>query len=102
MNRLPSVKQLQYLIALHAHQHFGRAAEACFISQSTLSAAISNLEEVLGSQLLERDHKTFLFTPFGEQVVKQSQGIITELDAITEYAKNQRNPIGVCQESCRV
>lgn len=101
MNRLPSVKQLQYLLALHAHQHFGRAASACFISQSTLSAAIANLEEVLGSQLLERDHKTFLFTPFGEQVVKLSQRVITELDAIAEYAENQRDPMsGVVRLGC--
>lgn len=64
MSRLISLKQLHYLITLYDHQHFGRAAAACFISQSTLSAAITSLEEALEAQLLERDHKTFLFTPW--------------------------------------
>ena len=67
MKRVPSIKQLQYLLALHEHQHFGRAAEACYIGQSTLSAAIANLEETMNAQLLERDHKTFIFTPLGEE-----------------------------------
>ncbi len=93
MKKLPSIKQLQYLLALHHHQHFGQAAEACFISQSTLSASILNLEEVLGVQLLERDHKTFIFTPLGEEVVRQSQLLVLRFDELTDYAQHQGKPI---------
>ena len=89
MSKLVSMKQLHYLITLHDHQHFGRAAAACFISQSTLSAAITNLEETLGAQLLERDHKTFLFTPLGEEIVRRSRLIIEQNNDLVDYAKNQ-------------
>ena len=93
MKRLPSIKQLQYLLALHEHQHFGRAAEACFIGQSTLSAAIANLEETMNAQLLERDHKTFIFTPLGEDVVRQARHIIEQCGELTEFAKCQGKPM---------
>ena len=93
MKRLPSIKQLQYLLALHEHQHFGRAAEACFIGQSTLSAAIANLEETMNAQLLERDHKTFIFTPLGEDVVRQSRYIIAQCEELTDFAKCQGKPM---------
>jgi LysR family hydrogen peroxide-inducible transcriptional activator len=93
MKRLPSVKQLQYLLALHEHQHFGRAAEACFIGQSTLSAAIANLEETMHTQLLERDHKTFIFTSLGEDVVRQARHIIEQCEELTEFAKSQGKPM---------
>jgi LysR family hydrogen peroxide-inducible transcriptional activator len=93
MKRFPSVKQLQYLLALHEHQHFGRAAEGCFISQSTLSAAIANLEETMHTQLLERDHKTFIFTTLGEDVVRQARHIIEQCEELTEFAKSQGKPM---------
>ena len=93
MKRLPSIKQLQYLLALHEHQHFGRAAEACYIGQSTLSAAIANLEETMHAQLLERDHKTFIFTPLGEDVVRQARYIIEQCEELTDFAKSQGKPM---------
>lgn len=93
MKKLPSIKQLQYLLALHHHQHFGRAAEASFISQSTLSAAITHLEDCLGGQLLERDHKTFIFTPLGEEVVQQSRLILERLDELKAYVTHQGKPM---------
>lgn len=93
MKRLPSIKQLQYLLALHEHQHFGRAAEACYIGQSTLSAAIANLEETMSAQLLERDHKTFIFTPLGEDVVRQARYIIEQCEELTDFAKCQGKPM---------
>jgi len=93
MKRVPSIKQLQYLLALHEHQHFGKAAEACYIGQSTLSAAIANLEETLDAQLLERDHKTFIFTPLGEDVVRQSRYIVEQCEELTEFAKCQGKPM---------
>ena len=66
----PNLKHLHYLVILHKEQHFHRAALHCHVSQSTLSTAIQNLEEQFGAQLLERDHKTFLFTPFGLELVE--------------------------------
>ncbi|MGM9452620.1 hydrogen peroxide-inducible genes activator [Legionella bozemanae] len=89
MRRLTSLKQLHYLISLYDHQHFGHAAAACFISQSTLSAAITSLEETLEAQLLERDHKTFLFTPLGEEIVRRSRLIIEQSNDLVDYAQSQ-------------
>ncbi|MFA6303734.1 MAG: LysR substrate-binding domain-containing protein, partial [Legionella sp.] len=87
--KLPSLKQLQHLVTLYDYQHFGRAAEACFISQSTLSASIINLEEVLQAQLLERDHKTFLFTPLGEEIVRRSRLLLKQSEELCDYAVHQ-------------
>lgn len=78
--KLPKLQQLKYLVALYDTGHFGQAAKKCFVSQSTLSSAIQSLEEQLDSQLIERDHKTFVFTPLGIDVVKKSRAII-ELSA---------------------
>lgn len=93
MKRLPSIKQLQYLLALHEHQHFGRAADACYIGQSTLSAAIANLEETMQAQLLERDHKTFIFTSLGEDVVRHARFIIEQCEELTDFARYQGKPM---------
>ena len=84
---LPNLKHLSYLIALHQHQNFHRAAKASFISQSTLSSAILKLEEQLSCQLLERDHKTFSFTATGEQVVEKAQQLIVQAKELTEFAQ---------------
>ena len=89
MRKLTNLKHLHYLLSLYEHQHFGRAAAACFISQSTLSAAITNLEETLEVQLLERDHKTFLFTPLGEEIVRRSRALLEQSDALVDYAITQ-------------
>ena len=71
---LPTIKQLQYLVALHEHGHFGRAAEACFVSQSTLSAGIRELESLLGVTLVERSRRVVRFTPLGNAVVERRTG----------------------------
>jgi LysR family hydrogen peroxide-inducible transcriptional activator len=75
---LPSIKQLQYLLAVHREQNFNRAAEACHISQSTLSVAINNLEELVGQQLIERDNRKLMFTAMGELVVEHARMIIDQ------------------------
>ncbi len=54
---LPTLKQLQYFVALHDHKHFGKAAEACFVTQSTLSAGLRELENLLGITLVERTRR---------------------------------------------
>ncbi|HSG51372.1 MAG TPA: LysR substrate-binding domain-containing protein, partial [Rheinheimera sp.] len=63
------------------------------IGQSTLSAAIANLEETMSAQLLERDHKTFIFTPLGEDVVRQARYIIEQCEELTDFAKCQGKPM---------
>lgn len=75
---LPSIKQLQYLLAVYKEQNFNRAAESCHISQSTLSVAINNLEELVGQQLIERDNRKLMFTAMGELVVEQARMIIDQ------------------------
>ncbi len=59
---LPTLKQLQYLVALHDHGHFGRAADACFVTQSTLSAGLRDLESLIGVTLVERTRRVVRFT----------------------------------------
>lgn len=93
MKNLPSIKQLQYLLAVHQHQHFGRAAEACFIGQSTLSSAIQNLEEVLGCQLIERENRSLMFTSIGEEVVLRARKIIDDTISVKELTHSFKNPL---------
>ena len=93
MKNLPSIKQLQYLLAVHQHQHFGRAAEACFIGQSTLSSAIQNLEETLGCQLIERENRSIMFTAIGEEVVERARKIIDDTISVKELTKSFLNPL---------
>jgi LysR family hydrogen peroxide-inducible transcriptional activator len=89
MKKLPNLKQLHYLSALFKHQHFGRAAESCCITQSTLSASITELESFLGVSLLEREHKSFVFTPMGEALVQRSRALLEDSLELIEYIKNQ-------------
>jgi len=84
---LPSIKNLEYLIALHKHLHFSKAANACFVSQSTLSAGINKLEEGLDVQLVERNNKTVLFTPIGEKVVARAQEVILTTNDLVQTAQ---------------
>ena len=89
---LPNLKHLQYLLALYKYQHFHRAAQACFVSQSTLSSAILKLEEQLECQLIERNHKTFIFTPQGETIVNLAKQLLVGASEMVDFAKQQGNP----------
>lgn len=82
----PNLKHLHYLVTLHQEQHFNRAAQRCHVSQSTLSTAIQNLEEQLNGQLLERDHKTFIFTSFGLEIVERSKLLLQQASEMVDYA----------------
>lgn len=86
--RLPNLKHLYYLTVLHKEQHFLRAAQKCNVSQSTLSAAIQNLEETIGQQLLERDHKTFVFSDFGEALVERSKTLLQQTQDWQVFAQS--------------
>ncbi len=81
----PTVKQLKYLCALAEHRHFGKAAEACYVSQSALSTAIGELEGNLGLMLFERSSQV-LITPAGQILVAQGQQILRELENLMDHA----------------
>lgn len=88
-----NLRDLNYLVAIAKHRHFSKAAEACFISQPTLSAQLKKLEEELGVTLFERTNKQILITPAGEQLVAQAQNILREVATFRELAKHTHNPL---------
>ena len=90
---LPTLKQLQYLTALHIHGHFGRAAEACFVTQSTLSAGLAELESLLGVRLVERNRRVVRFSPMGERVVAKAYDVLREADELSGLTVGGDNPL---------
>jgi len=90
---LPTIKQLQYLVALHEHGHFGRAAEASFVSQSTLSAGIRELETLIGVTLVERSRRVVRFTPLGDQVVAKAHRLLREAEELSELVQASGKPL---------
>lgn len=91
--QIPTLKQLKYLIALDEHRHFGKAAEASFISQSAFSIAIKELESILKVQLVERNKKNITVTNIGRAVIDQARICLNELDALTNIAANAQQPL---------
>lgn len=89
MNKFPSLKQLHYLVTLFETRHFGEAAKRCFVSQSTLSSGVQNLEELLGCQLIERDNKSLVFTSTGEDVVERSRELLARTQDLMELSNHQ-------------
>lgn len=92
-NPLNSLKQLRYLTALHEYQHFGRAAEACYVSQSTLSAGLKELEAQLGVTLVERTNRSVVFTALGQAIANQAQRVLGEAAALVELAAAAGEPL---------
>ncbi len=90
---LPTIKQLQYLVALHEHGHFGRAAESCFVSQSTLSAGLRELESLLGVTLVERSRRVVRFTTLGEQVVEKAHRLLREAEELSDLVQAAGKPL---------
>lgn len=90
---LPTIKQLQYLVALHEHGHFGRAADACFVSQSTLSAGLRELESLLGVTLVERSRRVVRFTSLGEQVVAKAGRLLREAEELSDLVQASGKPL---------
>ena len=90
---LPTLKQLQYLTALHIHGHFGRAAEACFVTQSTLSAGLAELESLLGVRLVERNRRVVRFSPMGERVVAKAYDVLREADELSGLTVGADRPL---------
>lgn len=88
-----TLTELKYIVALARERHFGRAAEACFVSQPTLSVAIKKLEEELNVQLFERGSTEISATPIGLQIVEQAQRVLEQSNAIKEIALHGKDPL---------
>ena len=90
---LPTLKQLQYLVALKDHGHFGRAAEACFVTQSTLSAALRELETLVDVTLVERTRRVVRFTPVGDRIAAKARRVLREAEELGDLARAAGRPL---------
>ncbi len=90
---LPTLKQLQYLIALAEHGHFGKAADACFVTQSTLSAGLRELESLIGLTLVERTRRVVRFTPLGLRIADKARWVLREAEELSELARAAGKPL---------
>lgn len=88
-----TLTELRYIVAVAREKHFGRAAEACFVSQPTLSVAIKKLEEELDVKLFERGTSEVSVTHLGEEIVRQAQAVLEQAAAIKEIAKRGKDPL---------
>ena len=88
-----TLQELKYLVALADHGHFGRAAEACFITQSTLSTQIKKLEDFLGVTLFDRSLKRVTPTPIGREILQSARNIVEESERIREIARHAQDPM---------
>src|SRR5689334_12835158 len=88
-----TLTELRYVVAVARERHFGRAAEACFVSQPTLSVAIKKLEEELDVKIFERGSTEVTMTPLGEAIVRQAQQVIEQAQGIREIAKRGKDPL---------
>lgn len=90
---LPTLKQLQYLVALRDHGHFGKAAEACFVTQSTLSAGLRELESLIGVTLVERTRRVVRFTPLGAHVAEKAVRVLREAEELADMVRAAGQPL---------
>jgi LysR family hydrogen peroxide-inducible transcriptional activator len=90
---MPTLKQLQYLVALKEQGHFGRAAEACFVTQSTLSAGIRELESLIGVTLVERTRRIVRFTALGDRIVDKAHRVLREAEELAALAQASGTPL---------
>lgn len=91
--RSPTFKQLSYFVMLCEEQHFGRAAERSFVSQSAFSNAIQELESVLASQLVDRTNRSVTITAIGRDVATQARLVLRDLDSLIEVARGNSEPL---------
>lgn len=93
MKPLPTLRQLSYLVALADHRHFGRAAESCFVTQSTLSAGLQELEGLLGVTLVERTKRRVMPTPLGEEIVARARRLLRDAEDLADTARAAAEPL---------
>ena len=91
--KLPTTKQLRYFVALTETLHFGRAAEACFVSQSAFSNAIQELESLLDTRLVDRTNRSVTVTATGQQVATQARLCLRDIESLVEIARGNRQPL---------
>jgi LysR family transcriptional regulator, hydrogen peroxide-inducible genes activator len=90
---LPSLQQLRFLCALAEQCHFGRAAESCAVTQSTLSGGIKELEARLGITLFERSHRHVMLTPLGNEIATRAQRLLVDAEELVGLARNAQEPL---------
>ncbi|MBT4688530.1 MAG: hydrogen peroxide-inducible genes activator [Rhodospirillaceae bacterium] len=93
MQAEPSLRQLRHFLSLAEHCHFSRAAEACLITQSSLSASIKELETTLGAALFERTKRSVMLTPLGHDMVGLAGEVVSRVDDLTDAAKGAGAPL---------
>ena len=89
-----TLTELKYIVAVAREKHFGKAAEACFVSQPTLSVAVKKLEEELEVKLFERGSGEIAVTPLGAEIIRQAQSVLEQAAEIREIAKRGKDPLG--------
>jgi LysR family hydrogen peroxide-inducible transcriptional activator len=91
--RLPTLRQLGHLVALADARHFGRAAAASHVTQSTLSASIKELEDVLQASLVDRTKRKVVLTPLGTEVAERARRLLDEAEEIARLALREAAPL---------
>lgn len=87
-----NLRDLNYLLAVETHRHFGKAAKASFVSQPTLSMQIKKLEDSLGVTLIERSNKNVMLTPMGKKIARLAKEILSRVEQMKDIAKSEQNP----------
>jgi LysR family transcriptional regulator, hydrogen peroxide-inducible genes activator len=93
MKILPTLKQLRHLVALADNRHFGKAAKACLVTQSTLSASVKELEDILQAPLVDRTNRRVAFTPLGEATAERARRLLEGAQEIVLAAQGERAPL---------
>ena len=93
MVNLPTFRQLEHLVLLAEHGHFGRAATACHVTQSTLSASIKELENILQASLVDRTKRRVVLTPLGHEIVERARRILRDGEDLVEAARAESEPL---------
>lgn len=93
MSALPTFRQLRYLVALDEERHFGRAAESCHVTQSTLSAGLKEMEQILGVALFDRNFRRPTPTAAGRDIIERARRVLREMEEVVETARAAREPL---------
>ena len=91
--REPTLKQLRYFLALTETEHFGRAAERCFVSQSAFSNAIQELETTLGARLVDRTNRSVTITSMGQEVAVQARLVMRDVESLVDMSRGRGEPL---------
>lgn len=87
-----NIRDLKYLLAIADHNHFGLAAEACYVSQPALSMQIKKLENDLGVQLIERNNRSLMFTTVGKLIVQEAREVLNRVESLRTIAQYHQDP----------